>query len=242
MKIKTFFFVLCFIAALNLCAQNSNTKYRVIVGSFLVKQNANNWTDQFRKKGYDARVVNAPDVPYNRVCLVVLPTKQQAREAVNNLISKKVVPDDSWIFIDSIVVNTPSPVSFDEVEIDESLNNQLFTAAKNGNTQQLELLITRGAQVNHQNAEGITPLMVATFKNRYEVCQILLINGADVNAKDKEGNTALGAAVFLNNYELSKLFIISGADKTIENNRGLSPLKIAQAAKYGDIVNLLSMN
>lgn len=48
---------------------------------------------------------------------------------------------------------------------------------------------------NTKNANGLTPLMVASTLNRLEILDILLSSKCDVNATDEVGNTSLHQAV-----------------------------------------------
>lgn len=56
------------------------------------------------------------------------------------------------------------------------------------------MLIAAGSDVNHQNRQGLTPLMLAASKGHFEVVQLLLREGADVDIQDYTGRGALGWA------------------------------------------------
>ncbi len=57
------------------------------------------------------------------------------------------------------------------------------------------LLLERGANVNHTDASGSTPLIIAARVGEPENVRLLLARGADVNAQNHEGHTALISAL-----------------------------------------------
>lgn len=61
-----------------------------------------------------------------------------------------------------------------DVETEGNKFTPLFIACQNGDKNLSQLLIQRGAQVNHSNALGCTPLMMATHKDHHEVVSLLL--------------------------------------------------------------------
>lgn len=56
------------------------------------------------------------------------------------------------------------------------------------------LLLSRGANLNMQNRDGMTPLMYATASENAEIMKLLLDAGADVTIKSPSGKTALDFA------------------------------------------------
>jgi carboxyl-terminal processing protease len=68
--------------------------------------------------------------------------------------------------------------------------SQLQLAAWAGDTETVEELLAKGADVNSKNTQGKTALMIAAEKGHIEIVQVLLSAGADVNTKDNRGRTA----------------------------------------------------
>lgn len=56
------------------------------------------------------------------------------------------------------------------------------------------LLLSRGAKLNVQNRDGVTPLMLTTLSENAEIMKLLLDGGADVTMKNPSGKTALDMA------------------------------------------------
>ena len=99
----------------------------------------------------------------------------------------------------------------------ESLNKQLFSAARHNDLEQAKLLIEKGADVKAKDKYGDTPLYYAVRYNNVEVAELLIEQGADINVKNKWGKTPLHMAVTLNNLKIVELLI--------ENQLGFKKLK-----------------
>lgn len=74
-------------------------------------------------------------------------------------------------------------------------NTALTYAARDGFTEIARVLIDHGADVNWIDGEGVTPLILASFKNHIELVQLLLAHGADKTIKDQWDRTALDYAL-----------------------------------------------
>jgi ankyrin repeat protein len=66
----------------------------------------------------------------------------------------------------------------------QTLNDQLFAAARAGDTAAVKALLDRGADVNAKFRYGTTALFKAAEKGHTEVVRLLLERGADANIKD----------------------------------------------------------
>lgn len=74
-----------------------------------------------------------------------------------------------------------------------------------------EILMQQPLNLNLQNAEGDTALMIAIFRNnQFDAVRILLSKGADPNIENSLGQTALDLAVFMFNPEWVKLIQAAG--------------------------------
>lgn len=74
---------------------------------------------------------------------------------------------------------------------DERGNTLLLVAAQNSNKKLAEMLLVRGAAINHQNAQGNTALHFAlTFGAEGQLGEYLIEHGADDTIENVEGMTA----------------------------------------------------
>ena len=90
--------------------------------------------------------------------------------------------------------------------------NLFFNAAKYGNIELVEILISEGVDINAKTDYGITALILAARYGHLEIINLLLENGADINARDDCGNTAVMAAAAFGKSEIVKFLIEKGAD------------------------------
>ncbi|MGA2775841.1 MAG: ankyrin repeat domain-containing protein, partial [Candidatus Omnitrophota bacterium] len=87
----------------------------------------------------------------------------------------------------------------------------LIFAATNGNKEIVELLLSKGADVNAKANNGETALMSTAETNKKEIVKLLLSKGADVNIKSDIGETALSKAELRNHSDIVELLRQAGA-------------------------------
>ncbi|MEQ1687040.1 MAG: ankyrin repeat domain-containing protein [Sphingopyxis sp.] len=88
----------------------------------------------------------------------------------------------------------------------------------------IRFLLSRGADANIANREGVTPLLQAAQLAFAEGAQALLAGGARVNASASNGETALHVAVHRRDIAMVRLLIAAGADPDLQDNiTGQSP-------------------
>ena len=66
----------------------------------------------------------------------------------------------------------------------DSLDDELFSAARTGDSVLVENLLDRGADIEARGPRGITPLMMAAFHGEVTIVEVLLDRGADIEARD----------------------------------------------------------
>jgi len=123
------------------------------------------------------------------------------------------------------VKNNENPyLSFDETPLMVAL---LIPYAEK-REEMVRFLVEQGANVNDENYNGKTPLIMAVEHNAKDIIKFLIEEGADVNAKDGQWETPLMFAVEPYKYlEISLFLVEQGADVNAKNVRGETPLIIA---------------
>lgn len=104
----------------------------------------------------------------------------------------------------------------------------LMWAAERGQSETLEALIERGADVHISNTYGWNALMGASINCYPETVEILVNAGMDVNAKDKGEWTALMQAARNRCAAVVQTLIHAGADVNATDNRGKTALSITR--------------
>src|SRR5262245_46224024 len=113
----------------------------------------------------------------------------------------------------------------------KSIAADLVTAIRNGDVRVVRKLLDNGADVNARDAEGNTPLILASFYASPECLELLIEKGADVNAANKAGATPLIRAA--TDYEKTRLLVAGGANVRVRTTFGNTPLILA-ARRAGD--------
>jgi ankyrin repeat protein len=104
--------------------------------------------------------------------------------------------------------------------------SDLVQAIRNGDTQAVRKVLDDGADVNARDAEGNTPLILASLYAGPECVEMLLHRHADVNAANRAGVTALVRAA--TSYHKARLLIAAGANVRVRTARlGNTPLLLA---------------
>ena len=110
----------------------------------------------------------------------------------------------------------------------------------------VELLLSRGADVNAQDNDQVTPFLLASFCWRAEIAEKLLQNGADVNAVNIHGQNALHLVsqnvrlIYENSgTRLGRLLLGGGVDMNGRDNDGRLPLHLAGFYGQVDVAEVL---
>lgn len=108
----------------------------------------------------------------------------------------------------------------------------------------VKLLLDAGAEVNHKDANGCSPIQLAAFTGNLELVKILLDAGADIDSKNVIGATALHNAVMSNDEAMVLLLLRRGASVALKTQEGDTALHWASVYdtnnRHGTIIkNLL---
>jgi ankyrin repeat protein len=167
---------------------------------------------------------------------------QNIKNDIKKLATIKVDKDG-----DTLLHNVTEPIQVDillmlgaDIEAKDKLGSTpLIIAAEEHLYPVVKELLTKKAQVNIQNQDGVTALMGAVCC-RADIVQLLLDNGANPNMQDMSGWTALTHAVTENNrFSVDKL-ISAGANVNAKDISGKTILAIAKEQGVNQsIINLL---
>ncbi len=149
--------------------------------------------------------------------------------------STRMVKTPLQTFVESGDIEAMRSLIADGVEVNAKMKSYwlgdevtpLHIATGRGDRDMAELLLSNGADVNAQNADGYTPLHLAVELGRDEIARLLIEKGADVNAKDRGGDSPLYMAVVTGDNYMAQLLIDAGANAEMKNWHGQSLLHVA---------------
>ena len=101
------------------------------------------------------------------------------------------------------------------------------------------LLLDEGADLNIQDHDGFTALIVASSQGHLEIARLLLDRGATTDIQDNNGRTALVRATGKGQIELERLLIKRGADDVnVKEKDGWAALISPNEEHHADIARL----
>src|SRR3990167_7123626 len=117
----------------------------------------------------------------------------------------------------------------------------LYFAARCGHKSIVEMLIDKGANINHAKNNGVTPLFIAAENGHKDIVKMLIDNGADIN-QAKNGATPLYIAALNGHKDIVNMLIENGANINRAQHQGVTPLYITAQNGHKDIVKMLIDN
>ncbi|XP_026474601.1 ankyrin repeat domain-containing protein 17-like isoform X4 [Ctenocephalides felis] len=125
-------------------------------------------------------------------------------------------------------------------ETDSNHDTALTLACAGGHDDLVELLLSRGADIEHRDKKGFTPLILAATAGHDKVVDILLTHNADIEAQsERTKDTPLSLACSGGRYEVVELLLNRGANKEHRNVSDYTPLSLAASGGYVNIIKLL---
>ena len=123
---------------------------------------------------------------------------------------------------------------------DKEENHPLHVACQLDNSEAVQLLISKNADVKARNAKGQTPLHCAAEKSLASI-PFLIDAKSDLEAKDKEsGSRPLHTAAQHNSGKACALLIEKGASLNAQDEKGNTPLQVAILAQSLEAVKVLA--
>ncbi|XP_045047417.2 cortactin-binding protein 2 isoform X2 [Desmodus rotundus] len=121
----------------------------------------------------------------------------------------------------------------------EDGHSALYSAAKNGHTDCVRLLLNAEAQVNAADKNGFTPLCAAASQGHFKCVEFLIAYDADINHAADGGQTPLYLACKNGNKECIKLLLEAGSDRSVKTRDGWTPVHAAVDTGNVDSLKLL---
>jgi ankyrin repeat protein len=137
-----------------------------------------------------------------------------------SLNDRKATPSGDSNYIKAILSKDPDRIN----SKDEYGNSLLHLAAREGNVDIINYLVSEGANVNSRNIADETPIHLAANSGNLDVVIQLISNGANINVKDSIGNTPLHDAAENDHIQIVKYLISQKAEINTQNNGHQSPL------------------
>jgi len=105
----------------------------------------------------------------------------------------------------------------------------------------VNLLLSHGANVDHQNNEGMNALMIASLKGSDGLVEILLACGSLVNNHSSLHSTALMLACTNGHENIVKMLVAANADVSLRDNLNRTAAERARVASHRAIFEFLSV-
>ena len=110
---------------------------------------------------------------------------------------------------------------------------------KNGSLDIVNMLISKGADIEAEDRGGWTPLMIAAVKRQHSLVELLISSGASLDKKNRKGHTAFHYACKNASTDIVNMLISKGANIEEEDHDGLTPLMWAAMTGYYSVVEVL---
>jgi len=118
----------------------------------------------------------------------------------------------------------------------------LHWAAWNGLTSTTESVMSKGAMLEANDEDLLTPLHFASLQGHLPIVKMLIAHCANIEAEDEEGMTPLANAVDACKESVVVELIIEGANVHVRDKCGICPIHLASQNADPSIANILKAN
>ncbi|SBO27069.1 conserved Plasmodium protein, unknown function [Plasmodium knowlesi strain H] len=94
-------------------------------------------------------------------------------------------------------------------------------SCRNGNLKMARIILKKGSNINHKDANGISPLHISVKYGHLNIAKFLIENNANVDITDNEGQSPIFYAIINKHYDIVKLLIENGADVQMKDHVNL---------------------
>ena len=118
----------------------------------------------------------------------------------------------------------------------------LHRASQFGHGDIVDLLISKGSNLESRTNLGMTPLYIAVYSEKTDIVQQLIERGANVFAVRSDGESMLHIAAAAGDEQIVELLISSGLDVNITRRYGITPLHLASVFGHRGAAETLISN
>ena len=142
-----------------------------------------------------------------------------------------------------LIINNQTIINREE-NVNFCFEESLLHTIKNINNIEYESMFFLFSQlaidINYQNKQGSTALMLASEGGHYHVVKLLLLNkGLNINIQNNNGGTALMFASLLGHHKVVQLLLSKDPDINIQSNNGVTALILSSRYGHHQVVKLL---
>jgi ankyrin repeat domain-containing protein 17 len=156
------------------------------------------------------------------------------------------VPSDEEVTVCDRLINSPMnlvphvPAIDIDMQTESNHDTALTLACSGGHDELVELLLEKGADVEHRDKKGCSPLILSATAGHASTAEILLQHCADIEAQsDRTKDTALSLACSGGRQEVIEILLNHGANFEHRNMSDYTPLSLAASGGYVGIIKLL---
>ena len=165
--------------------------------------------------------------------LAVLPMLSYQAEDIH-----QAVQEGNLSLVKEIIENQPKSIF---LEGPDGLT-PLHHAARLGHIEIIDILVSKGADVNILSSNRETPLHSAALTGKRDAAAWLIEKGASVDVGNKAGYTPLILAVMRGHGDFAGLLLENGADPNLKNIYSHTPMVMAASMGRIDLMELLCEN
>ncbi|UJR22944.1 hypothetical protein I4U23_025971 [Adineta vaga] len=127
-----------------------------------------------------------------------------------------------------------------DCETESNHDTALTLSCAGGHEELVSLLLQRGANIEHRDKKGFTPLILAATAGHANIVARLLDNGAIIEAQsERTKDTALSLACSGGRQEVVEVLLKKGANREHRNVSDYTALSLAASGGYVNIIRLL---